>query len=333
MQNKRLRALARLTWPVLLLCACPQLLDDDFGIRSAELPPETPTDGGVPSAGGAPSGGAGAGSGGSAGRAPEDGGAGGSGGTTAPNQGLPDAGGVPLPDAGGGNPDPIGVLLASSLVHRYRFSPDATLEDSVGTADASSVGVTFSDGAAVFAGTGQYLDLPNDLLSGLTNATIEVWVVWTVPNPLASTAEWQRIFDFGSNSSTIEGQQGSNANAFFVTPKAGTNGKLHVEYESSGNINLEAPEPLPTQVLVQVVVVVDEENQLLSMYQDGALQGARAFTGSLTTITYRNNWLGRSQYADNPSFQGRLLDVRVYAAALASPHVQASFAAGADADW
>jgi Concanavalin A-like lectin/glucanases superfamily len=167
----------------------------------------------------------------------------------------------------------------------------------------------------------------------LTNTTIEAWTVWTMANPAASTAEWQRVFDFGSNSSTIEGEQGSNANAFFLTAKAGTNGKLHVEYESSGNINLEAPEALPTQVLVQLVVVVDEDTQILSMYQNGALQGARSFSGSLTTITYRNNWLGRSQYADNPSFQGRILDFRIYSAALAAPHIQASLAAGPDADW
>jgi len=231
--------------------------------------------------------------------------------------------------------DPELVALREALIHRYRFNLGASLVDSVGGANAVSQGVTFSTGAAVFAGTDQYLDLPNTLLSGVTNVTFEAWVIWDVTDPNASTSEWQRIFDFGSNSSSIEGQQGSNANGVFLSPRSsGAQGKLHLEYRGGGNINLDAPEPLPVGVQVQVVAVLDDDGDLLSLYQNGALKGARGdFTGSLTTVTYQNNWLGRSQYTGNPSFKGRILDFRIYDTALSSALIQATFAAGPDADW
>ena len=41
----------------------------------------------------------------------------------------------------------------------------------------------------------------------------------------------------------------------------------------------------------------------------------------------------RSQYEDDPPFQGRMLDFRVYSAALTAQHIQARFAAGSDAEW
>lgn len=245
---------------------------------------------------------------------------------------LPDAG-APEPDAAPPE-DPVLVALRASLVHRYRFSAGATLLDSVGTAHVvSNVGVTFLNGAAVFAGTGQYLDLPNDLMAGLTNCTIEAWVEWTPDDINASSASWQRIFDFGSNSAVAEGAQGSDANAFYLSPKSGgATGKLHLQYESNGSINIDAPEALPTQVVAHVVAVVDDSSNILSIYLDGSLQGALAFPGSLTTITYRNNWLGRSQYDGDPAFDGRILDFRIHSAALTPALIQASQALGPDAE-
>lgn len=312
---------------LLWLCACPQLLDDDFDVLTPEgaLPGET---GGAAGAGplGPPDSGL-SGSGGAPGRA----------GTGATSDAGPHDASAPAdaaePDATAGQ-DEVLVALRASLVHRYRFSAGATLKDSVGTADVvSSVGVTFLNGAAVFAGTGQYLDLPNDVLAGITNCTIEAWVVWTPDDINASSASWQRIFDFGSNSAVAEGAQGSDANAIYLSPRSGgPAGKLHLQYESGGSINIDAPAPLPAQVLAHVVAVVDDTSNILSIYLDGSLQGALAFPGSLTTINYRNNWLGRSQYEGDPTFDGRILDFRIHSAVLTPALIQASHALGPDVE-
>jgi hypothetical protein len=326
------------TLAVLLLSGCPQLLRDDFALlQDGSTADSVP--GGVPLRDAGPDLLSSGGSGGSRSSEPDTPAATPGKDAAAPDAAVNDAGaqdtstGTPV-DAGT-TEEPNISALRGALVHRYRFDPGATLVDSVGGADAVSVGVTFSAGAAVFAGTGagQYLDLPNNLLSGLTNTTFETWVIWTVADPNASTSAWQRIFDFGSNSSTTEGEQGSSANDIFLSPQSsGAPGKLHVQYKSGGNVNIDAPNALPTQVQVQIDVVLDENAQVLSLYQDGALVGALSFTGSLTTITYLNNWLGRSQYTGDPPFQGQILDFRIYSAALTTAQIQTSHTAGPDAD-
>ena len=94
----------------------------------------------------------------------------------------------------------------------------------------------------------------------------------------------------------------------------------------------DAPERLPTGTLTQVVAVVDHASSSLYLYQNGALAGGRAATLDLSTVVYRNNWLGRSQYTD-PPFKGRIFDFRIYSTALSATLVETSFTAGADAEW
>jgi hypothetical protein len=235
------------------------------------------------------------------------------------------------------------------MVHRYRFDSSATLLDSVGGADAVSVGATFSGGAAVLAGTGtgQYLDLPNGILSGLRNVSFEVWVIWDVTDPTAVTSEWQRIFDFGRNPSSVEGQQcqiGVSANSFFLTPTDSSNpsGTMLLRCESCADTTAAAPSSLAIGVQTQLVGVVDDDANRVSLYQNGAFVSSAPFLGSLASITSCtgrpapcdwNNWIGRSQHVEDPPFKGRILDFRIYSAPLAAALVQASFAAGPDANW
>jgi hypothetical protein len=46
-----------------------------------------------------------------------------------------------------------------------------------------------------------------------------------------------------------------------------------------------------------------------------------------------NNWLGRSQYAVDPSFSGTFHEFRIYNVALSAPAIQASFLGGPDASF
>ena len=82
---------------------------------------------------------------------------------------------------------------AQKLVHQYSF--DSDVHDSIGGADGTLVGnALISGGAVVLDGSvHDYVDLPNDLVVSLTNATIESWITWD-GGPV-----WQRVFDFGNN--------------------------------------------------------------------------------------------------------------------------------------
>ncbi len=62
-------------------------------------------------------------------------------------------------------------------------------------------------------GSGEYLDLPDNLVSGLSDATFEVWLTWSGGNV------WQRIFDFGANFEAPNGAL-SGSTYLFLTPKA-----------------------------------------------------------------------------------------------------------------
>jgi hypothetical protein len=307
-----------------LLCGCPQLLKDDFHGLSA--PADPLEDASI-----------GPGSGEDGGKPPPRG------------PGRHEDGGATLgPSDANTSLDPISSALRSALVHRYRFDPGAPLVDSVGGANAVSVGATFGGGAAVLAGTGtgQYIDLPNGLLTGLQNASFEVWVIWNVDDPTSVSSAWQRIFDLGNSGKNVEGEQvepDGDANALYLTPSSnGLEGSLEMRCEGCAGVRIEAEAPLPTHVQVQIVGVVDDDGDLLAVYQNGQRAGSQPFPGSLSSITSCsgrpapcdwNNWLGRSQHVEDPPFRGSILDFRIYSAALAAPLIEASFAAGPDAAW
>src|SRR5688572_23731157 len=79
---------------------------------------------------------------------------------------------------------------AQQMVHRYSFDQDAA--DLVGDAHGELVGdATITDGAVVLSGTKpSYVNLPNDLVANLTNATFVIWTSW------AGGPVWTRIWDF-----------------------------------------------------------------------------------------------------------------------------------------
>jgi hypothetical protein len=329
--GRRLWRLAPAALPLAVFTACPQLLSDDFYGTSGDNSPLAA----------APMLDAGVALGGAGGR----GGVSGTGGVGDTNT-LPEPEAGDLADAGTTALSDVQLALRSALLHRYRFDSDAPLLDSVSGANAASVGATFSAGAAVLAGTGtgQYIDLPNGLLSGLRNASFEVWVIWEVDDPTQSTSSWQRIFDLGRNPSSVEGQQcelNADATALYLTPRASAPGSLQLKCETCGETRLEAPS-LPVGVQVQIVAVVDDDANLFSLYRDGVLVQSLPSSSSLSLIANCagrlapcdwNNWLGRSQHVEDPPFQGKILDFRVYSAALGATLIQASFAAGPEAAW
>jgi hypothetical protein len=106
--------------------------------------------------------------------------------------------------------------LQESILHRYSFEND--VKDLVGTAHGTLMaGASIANGALVLSGgqNGQYLDLPNGLISTLTNATLEAWVTWTG----TAGGDWQRIFDFGS-STVAEGQAGGTGSKYPSSARA-----------------------------------------------------------------------------------------------------------------
>lgn len=214
------------------------------------------------------------------------------------------------------------------LLHRYSFDGSSTdVIDSRGAAHGVVVNTTLTnDGTLTLAGgsSGEYVDLPDGIVSGLSNATFEAWVIWE------GGSQWQRIFDFGNTA-----PNGSGTSYLFLTPSGvNLNGPIRLVHSTGGTVGetaLNGPGPMPTGQYCHVAAVIDEREQTMSLYMNGELLGSTAFTNRLSDIDDVNNWLGRSNFPADQNFAGILDEFRIYASALSAEQIATSFAAGPDA--
>ncbi len=239
--------------------------------------------------------------------------------------GVPEAPSVTLADCD---------TLKSLLAHRYDFEGGGTsVKDRIGSAHgAIARGATLSklDGKGVVllggGDVGAYVDLPNGLLSSLTNATIETWVTW------GGGDSWQRIFDFGDSTAAMPENNQADGNTYlFLTPRSGSN-VVSLGFSLTGvaqEFHVPGSAPL-AQTLSQVVAVADDTGNKLLLYVNGVKLSERAWTESLAKINDVNSWLGRSQYQNDNELNAVFHEFRIYDVALTAPQVTAAFNAGPD---
>jgi len=344
----RLLALALSAW------ACAHGIDAPLDLRDASNSGSAGATGtaGAGSAGGPGAGGSGGeggastggaagattgGGGGAGGGVVDDGGGGTAGSAIVDAQGdLAGSGGAPdVRDAGvdvradvaveAGCGNATQCALKAALVHRYSFGGTGiTVTDSVGTANGTVVNATLNgSGALALGGTNQYVDLPNGLVSQLTNATLEIWVTWS------GIANWERIIDFGNSTN------GMATTSLYVTPGGTTPNVLFVGFKRSDQASTAETRAMSAQrlvsgAMVHLAVVLDNTANQITLYRNGALDGSAPWNDSLSVLTDTNNWLGHSQWSGDPYFNGTLHEFRIYDAALSAAQVQASFMGGTD---
>jgi hypothetical protein len=227
-----------------------------------------------------------------------------------------------------------------ALVHRYSFNGTGTMvTDSVGTAHGTIVRASLDgDGSLTLAGgaasvtNDQYVDLPNGIIRTLHDATFEAWVVWN------GASGWQRIFDFGDVAGMPEGVRNTSSSSLYLTPRAMSAADGEVMFGAFKRANQDpaaetrapARQPLPNGVLSQLVLVVDDTHDVMTLYRDGALEGSRPFLDSLSMLNDINNWLGRSQYSFDPQFNGTFYEFRIFSAPLSANAVRTLFLGGTD---
>ena len=265
------------------------------------------------------------------------------------------------------NPLPVGIaLLALSthcarpdLIHRWTFGEAAgpapagtTFLDSVGNADGfiRGDGAVFTGGGLdlpggdSFNGLAAYADLPNGLISGLTDATFEGWV--TVD---AANGSWTRIFDFGSTqpggaAGEITGPGNTNgggtqgADYLILSASRGANyDQQRIEWRNEdpagGGISTFDSDAVTTvgQPIHFVVTVTDLGNgsSEINYWRDGVQQTTGGVaSSSLSDINDVNMWLGRSNWINDATLDGTFDEFRIYDNALTAQEVAENFAAG-----
>ena len=234
------------------------------------------------------------------------------------------------------------AVLKGGLVHRYSFTGAAmstAVMDTKGTAHGTAMGTGVGlsgSGTLVLPGGGtaaadpkQYVDLPDNLLSGLTNATFEAFITWT-PDATASNNQWHRVFDFGSAATTSTGSY------IFLTPKTGTSatsgGRLAIATAGATSETAaggaQSNCPAVAAGAHHLVAIVDDTNDTVSLYLDGTLGSTVSFTGTFSAINSVNNWLGRSNYSVDRYFAGTYDEFRIYNVALTAAQLRTSRMAG-----
>ncbi|HEX8332168.1 MAG TPA: LamG domain-containing protein, partial [Segetibacter sp.] len=156
--------------------------------------------------------------------------------------------------------------------------------------------------ALAFDGADDYATLPSGIVQSISgDFTIETWVYWK------GGGDWQRIFDFGNNTS----------NFMFLTPKSGA-GLNTIRFAIGvGGVNeyLETPF-LPINQWYHVAVTVNNASNTGRLYVNGVLKNTRSITfrpSNLGNTTI--NWLGRSIFGSpspDPYLNGNLDEFRIW---------------------
>ncbi len=259
--------------------------------------------------------------------------AGGSGGSAEPLDGAPEAAsdtGIDAELDADGAPDAAAcadgdVAPPGSLVHRYSFDgTGAIATDSVGAADGQIEpgGALDGNGTLVLDGLTGYVNLPNHLISVLSDVTFVTWTTFR------GGSGYERIFDFGVGDATT----GQGQSYVAVSPYGGDSRLLMLARQNGqqAEVQLTSAADINDAKEHQVALVFVGASRA-ELYLDGQLLGRTPITFPLSDIVDENDWLGRSQWIDDNYYSGTIDEFRIYGQALTPCAIQALNDAGPNA--
>jgi hypothetical protein len=240
----------------------------------------------------------------------------------------------------------VSPSAAAVLKNRYGFNEpvgSTTITDSVGTQNglvvdsvAPAAALSLTNGQMNFPGgayqTAGYVVLVPGLISSKTNITIELWATWNG----AANSNWQRIFDFGESQKGDNAQIAGNGLGYlFLTPRAGAAPNpvrfaARPDGATAENPILNAATALTVGQESHIVVIYAPDYKASRLYVNGILVASGDAPFALRTLNDANNWLGASQYND-PPFNGRINELRIYEGVLTDMEVVLSRSAGPNA--
>src|SRR6185503_11077181 len=154
----------------------------------------------------------------------------------------------------------------------------------------------FMDGprgrAIVLNGTNQFVQLPGTIGNSAA-FSFAAWVNWN------GGANWQRIFDFGSDTTHY----------LFLTPRSGSGTFRFAINTGSGEQIVQTSGALPTNQWIHIAYT--SFGGVGRLYTNGVqvASGSVTFLPSATQPT--KSYLGKSQFAVDPMFNGALDDVQI----------------------
>lgn len=151
------------------------------------------------------------------------------------------------------------------------------------------------------ASKGDCLQLPANV-GYYDEMTIVTWV------RTMGTTTWMRIFDFGNDPEHY----------MFLTPNNGTQARLVLR--NGGDEQILSTTKMSSNVWHHVAVTFCSDS--VSLYIDGKCTTSKEITIRPSEIQPRRNYIGKSQYMSDPTFEGYMDDFRIYNCALSSEQIE-----------
>ena len=191
-------------------------------------------------------------------------------------------------------------------------------DDSVGTEDGiTNGGVSFVNDpirgqVMKLDGDSGFVHLPLGLLENVDEATITCYFNWS------GGADWQRIYSFGNAN--------PNVRTWYLCPRDGLAGNnIHLTlggpYGKWTDLN---PEPIHTDIWY-FAAVVKKTDSLILYLNDRVIASDTSFLTPGDLYPDSANYLGKSHWAADPTFNGMIDDVRLFKSALTKEEVMALY--------
>jgi hypothetical protein len=160
-------------------------------------------------------------------------------------------------------------------------------------------------------GSGDYVNLPANIASGLSDFTISAWV-----KPTADTT-WSRVFDFGTGT----------GNYMFLTVNAGGGPRFAITTSGpGGEQQLSSTSQLPLNTWSHLAVTLSGNTGTLYVNGNAVATNANMTLHPSSLGNTNQDWIGRSQFGD-PTLNAAVDDFQVYSHALSAADV-ATLASG-----
>jgi hypothetical protein len=168
----------------------------------------------------------------------------------------------------------------------------------------------FTGGPYTLNGSSDYVDLPDGLTNDLNDFSIACWV------NLNSLDTWSRIFDFGGDTDVF----------MMLTPASGNTGYPYFTITTSGSDGeqgIDGTSALPTGSWQHLAVVKSGSTGILyiNAQEVGRNTGMTLNPADLGNTV--NNYIGRSQWSNDPYLNGEVDEFVVYNRALSASEVAA----------
>lgn len=147
-----------------------------------------------------------------------------------------------------------------------------------------------------FSENESYVELPA-AATEFDGYTIMMWV------KADSAQMWERVFDLGDDAD----------NSMFFTSYAIESGyRLAMKYKGGNEAQVSGTAKLTTNKWTHIAVTINRTNKRATLYVDGKKIGTVILESTLKAFSGKQNYLGKSQYPEDPYFTGYMDDVRIF---------------------